>query len=228
MCSPGLMRDVVQRGLTNVIYPLIFMYSKANTFKKVLYGKLAGYIMYCLLVNANFYVGCILPWFATLYCERCSRANTRCAPWHTLPILQRQQMGQPHCLMRLAISSNSCRQFHGKAHRESPYWNVLVCKRQIGPALALLIVTINNGVLRITKSLHLYHWPQTAQLVSCQRDQGAVIKSHDCRLSYSAKGHPVNKNHLQSFLICYSGALEIKTSLTHYLSFISKRVSNEI
>jgi len=112
------------------------MYSKANTFKKVLYGKLAGCIMYCLLVNANFYVGCILPWFATLYCERCSRANTTgCAPWHTLPILQRQQMGQPHCLMRLAISSNSCRQFHGKAHRESPYWMYWFVSARLGRRL---------------------------------------------------------------------------------------------
>ncbi len=42
------------------------------------------------------------------------------------------------------------------AQRKSLF-NVLVCKRQIGPALALLMVTINNGILQITKSLHLYH-----------------------------------------------------------------------
>lgn len=68
-------------------------------------------------MNANFYVGCILPWFSD------SNTPCACAPGHTLAshYWGVNRWAAAIVFPGLAISSNSCCHFHGKGRSsESP------------------------------------------------------------------------------------------------------------
>lgn len=114
-------------------------------------------LRYCGLMNAELLCRVYTARILWRSAHRvCAPGRTRSLPPSPLPsnssspapLLRRQQMGLRHCFWRLAISSNSCCHFHGKARREGEG------SRSMGPgsgapdwagAFALLMVIINNG-----------------------------------------------------------------------------------
>lgn len=134
--------------------------------KKVLYGKLAGYIRYCCLMNANFYVGCLLPWFVAkhfllLSVQYTGRSLTYASYYFALT--------DGPALLSIAIcdfKQQLLSLLRERAQRKSPYSTYWFRSDRLDGAFALLMVMINNSPIRITKSLHLYNWPPIVQLVS--------------------------------------------------------------
>lgn len=98
-------------------------------------------LRYCGLMNANFYVGCILPWFSG------PAHRVRSWTYARFPLLWLQQMGRHHCFCRLAISSHSCCHFYGKEHRRGcSAFNAWVCGApDWGGRLLFWWLIINNG-----------------------------------------------------------------------------------
>lgn len=137
-----------------------------NLKKKVLYGKLACYIRYCCLMNANFYVGCLLPWFVAkrfllISVQYTGRSLTYASYYLALtdgPAL----LSMAICDFKQQLLSL----LRERAQRKSPYSTYWFRSDRLDGAFALLMAMINNSPIRITKSLHLYNWPPIVQLLS--------------------------------------------------------------
>lgn len=116
--------SVARRRLTNVTASLIFMYSKANKFKnKCFTVNWVGASRYCGLMNANFYVGCILPWF--------SGPTHRVRSWTYARSHYEASTDGPRPLF-LGTCDFKPQLLSLPRESESPAFNASVCGRQIG------------------------------------------------------------------------------------------------